>query len=438
MGRADMTEDVVGAVLQAVASGPDGAAAPRVLVGYSGGLDSTALLHALAQAHPGRVRAIHIHHGLHADAGDWAAHCQQTCDALGVPLLIEKVDVVDVDAGPEAAARAARHQTFEAHLQTGEWLALAHHRDDQAETFLLRALRGSGPDGLAAMRPWRRFGEGWLWRPLLGLPRTLLLAYAEANALDWIEDPSNASSLFDRNFLRHEVMPRLRQRWPQADASFARAAQWQQQATSALQAADDVDNFDDASSSLPLARLRALSPLQRARSFRAWASTHGLPAVPARAANWLEDELAKPPGDGASECRWDGALLRRWRDALYPDDDVSPLPDDLDIRWDGRDELILPNGLRWSLDGTSNFDCPLHVRPRLGGERIQLPGRQHRHLLKHVLQERDLPPWRRAATPLLFDAAGELLAAGDIHSACLAAWLKVRGACLRLSDPARD
>lgn len=434
MGRADMAGDIVGAVLQAVASGPDGTPPPRLLVGYSGGLDSTALLHALTKAHPGRVRAMHVHHGLHADADDWAIHCQQTCDALGVPLVIAHVEVVDVDAGPEAAARAARHRAFEAHLQGGEWLALAHHRDDQAETFLLRALRGSGPEGLASMRPWRRFGEGWLWRPLLGLPRAALLAHAEANALGWIDDPSNASSLFDRNFLRNQVMPMLRQRWPQADAAFARAAGWQQQAASALQA-DDVDVI---SSPLPLARLRALSPLQRVRSFRAWALTQGLPAVPARVADWLEDELAKPPGDGASECRWDGALLRRWRDALYPHGDLPPLPGDLDIQWDGRDELRLPNGLRWSLEGVPGFESLLHVRSRGGGERIQLPGRQHHHQLKHVLQEQGLPPWRRAAIPLLFDADGELLAAGDIHSARLAAWLQGHGARLALSDPARD
>ena len=432
-----MKNDIVGALLQAVASGPEGTRPPHLLVGYSGGLDSTVLLHALAKAHPARVRAIHVHHGLHADADDWAGHCQHTCDALGLPLTIARVDVVDVDAGPEAAARAARHRAFEAHLQVGEWLALAHHRDDQAETFLLRALRGSGPDGLAAVRPWRRFGDGWLWRPLLELPQAALRAYAEANALDWVDDPSNASSQFDRNFLRNEVMPVLRQRWPQADAAFARAARWQQQANTALQATD-ADDFDAASSPLPLMRLRALSPLQRARSFRAWTSQLGWPPPPARAIEWLEAELAKPPTDGASKCRWDGALLRRWRDALYPDDDASPLPADLDIEWDGRDELILPNGLRWTLAGAVGFEAPLHVGPRLGGERIQLPGRQHRHLLKHVLQDRGLPPWRRAAIPLLFDVDGELLAAGDIYSARWDAWLRDRGASLVLSEPAHD
>ena len=432
-----MNDAATDAVLRAVASGPDDVRPPSVLVGYSGGLDSTVLLHALAKAHPGRVRAIHVHHGLHNHADAWAAHCQQTCDALGVSLFIVKADVVDVDAGPEAAARAARHAAFEAHLREGEWLALAHHRDDQAETFLLRALRGSGPDGLSAMRPWRRFGVGWLWRPLLDLPHEALQADAEANGLSWIEDPSNASTAFDRNYLRNEVMPRLKQRWPQANDAFARAAHMQQQASTVLQSTD-ADSFDLSLSPLPLERLRVLSPLQRARSFRMWASHHGLPRVPVRVVDWLEAELAKPPSDGASECHWEDTLLRRWRDALYLSEPLGSLPADLDIEWDGRDKLVLPNGLVWRLSGARALQAPMRVRARRGGERIELAKRQHRHLLKHVWQEQGVPPWRRSTIPLLLGPDGTLLAAGDLHSADLDAWLRANGGTLTLTNSAHD
>lgn len=431
-----MNDAATDAVLRAVASGPDGVHPPQLLVGFSGGLDSAVLLHALSQSHPDRVRAIHVHHGLHPDADNWAAHCQRTCDALNVPLIVSHVDVVDVDAGPEAAARSARHAAFDTHLDQGEWLALAHHRDDQAETFLLRALRASGPDGLGAMRPWRRFGAGWLWRPLLGLPRETLHAYAKANSLEWVDDPSNESSRFDRNFLRNEVIPLLQRRWPQTDAAFARAAELQQQ-TNAVLLANDANDFDVTSSPLPLERLRALPPLQRARNFRAWASHHGLPPAPARAVDWLETELAKPPGDGASECHWDGALLRRWRDALYLDDGLAPLPSNFDIQWDGRNELQLPNGFRWTLEGVT-FETPMRVRARQGGERIQLAKRHHHHTLKQVLQDEAVPPWQRDAIPLLFDADGELLAAGNIHAAVLDAWLGDENAALLLSNPGRD
>ena len=434
--RFAMNVPATDAVLRAVASEPNTTFAPSLLVGYSGGLDSTVLLHALAKAQGGRVRAIHIHHGLHPDADAWATHCRQICDALGVSLVTVKVDVVDIDAGPEAAARAARHAAFETHLREGEWLTLAHHRDDQAETFLLRALRGSGPDGLSAMRPWRRFGAGCLWRPLLGLPRDTLMAYAEANELAWIEDPSNTSSVFDRNYLRNNVMPMLQKRWPQVDAAFARAALLQQQARVVLQANDD--DFDVTTSPLQLESLRALPPMQRARGFRAWASHHALPPVPTRVVEWLETELAKPPRDGASECHWAGTLLRRWRDALYLPDPITPLPMDLDIEWDGRDELALPNGLVWRLSGTSALQTPTRVRARLGGERIELAKRQHRHLLKHLWQEQGVPPWRRNAIPLMFRADGVLLAAGDLHSALLDAWLDANHGTLTLINPARD
>lgn len=434
-----MSQAPASLLMQAVASGRHDRRPTHILTGFSGGLDSSVLLHALARSHPGRVRAIHVHHGLHADADDWAAHCRRTCDAWDVPLTIARVAVVDIDAGPEAAARAARHKAFEAEMREGEWLALAHHRDDQAETFLLRALRGSGPDGLAAMRPLRAFAAGMMWRPLLDLPRATLLAYAQAHELTWVEDPSNQCSDFDRNFLRNEVMPLLQQHWPHAGAAFARSAALQRQASEALQAKDGENfAFDVTVSPLPLSPLRALPPLHRARALRAWAAAQSLPPPPARAVDWLQAELSKPPGDGVSEYCWGGTRLRRWRDAVYPDDEIAPLPAELSIEWDGRGDLCLPNDSRWSLLGADGFDAPVRVRARQGGERIQLPKRTHRHLLKHVLQDAGLPPWRRSALPLLFTKDDELWAAGDIHSALLDSWLRARGAALVLSCDLHD
>jgi hypothetical protein len=156
------------------------------------------------------------------------------CAGLDVPLTIARVEVRDDGDGPEAAAREARHAAFERELRDGETLALAHHRDDQAETFLLRALRGSGADGLGAMRAWRAFGRGWLWRPLLAQPREALRDHATTHGLPWIEDPSNADPRFDRNFLRQRVLPLLRERWPRVDASFARSAALGAEAADAL------------------------------------------------------------------------------------------------------------------------------------------------------------------------------------------------------------
>ncbi len=412
-----------GAVTRALASGPEGHATGPFLVGFSGGMDSTVLLHALARTHPGRVRAIHVHHGLQPDADHWERHCERFCAKLGIPLHVEHVQVVDVDVGPEAAARAARHAAFERVLRDGETLVLAHHRDDQAETLLLRALRGSGPDGLAAMRPLRTFAHGLLWRPLLALSRKMLRDHAVHHALGWIEDPSNASIDVDRNFLRQEVMPLLRQRWPGADAAFSRVAALQADALTLLQQADAEAAFNTEIVPLPLACLRALPRAARARALRGWVLAQGLPEAPARLVSWVEDELAIAPADRAAECRWAGAALLRWRDALHIDDGIAPLPADFRTVWDGRQPLQLPNGVVLGLIGAPAFEESIQLHARQGGERIRLPGRQHHHDLKRALQAAGIPPWRRAALPLLSDARGQVLAAGDLLSAPLAEWL---------------
>lgn len=202
-----------------------------LVVGYSGGMDSSVLLQALAgmpQARARGLRALHVDHRLHADSAAWADHCREVAAALDVPLRIAVVHVErHAGTGLEDAARRARHAAFAAELSAGEVLVLAQHRGDQAETVLLKLLRGAGPEGLGAMREWRACGSGLLWRPLLDVPRADLQAYAHAHRLRWIEDPGNAGTAQARNFLRHEILPRLAQHWPQAEAALAHSARWQ-------------------------------------------------------------------------------------------------------------------------------------------------------------------------------------------------------------------
>jgi tRNA(Ile)-lysidine synthase len=410
-----------------------------VLAAYSGGLDSTVLLHRLASDPAIRargLRAVHVHHGLHADADLWATHCTEVCAALGIALDVQRVTVPrDSGLGPEAAAREARRTAFAASMRPGDCLALAQHRDDQAETFLMHALRGSGPDGLAAMRPWRRFGDGWLWRPLLEAPRSALRAYAEAHGLRWIEDPTNADPAFDRNFLRHRVLPLLRERWPQADAGFARAA------TLAGESADLLAGHDRAAlasartddDALSVPALRALAPPERARVLRLWATTLGWPPLSAAAVTRIDAHLldATIPPDRQPSVDWHGRTFRRWRDALHAVDPRHALPADWSCDWDGRVPLALPNGDRLALTGADALPGPCRVHARRGGERLRLPGRTHRHALKHLLQDAGLPPWERVRLPLLSAADGTLLAAGDrFLDAGFVSWLAGRGATL--------
>jgi len=415
----------------------------RIVVGYSGGLDSGVLLHALAQMPALRargLRAVHVHHGLQAGADDWAAHCEATCARLDVPCSVVHVDVPrDSGEGLEAAARAARHAAFAAQLEGDDVLALAHHRDDQAETVLLRALRASGPDGLAAMRALRRFANGWLWRPLLALPRAQLRAYAQAHALQWIEDPSNAAIEADRNFLRNRVLPLLRTRWPQAEAALSTVATLQAEACALLNAGD-ADALAAARTRDPavlrLDRLRTLPDARRARVLRRWIEALQLPPLPARAIAWCNADLDTGRVDRVPRFDWAGHRLQRWRGLLQAASIRAPLDAGFTSQWDGRALLSLSDGGRLWLDGaTDGHDWT--VRARRGGERIRLPGRAHSHALKHVLQSLGVPPWVRAHLPLLVDADGRVLAAGDLaFDAGFDAWLRNGARRLHWSPPA--
>jgi tRNA(Ile)-lysidine synthase len=409
-----------------------------LLVGFSGGLDSTVLLQLLASDPAFRavgVRAIHVDHGLHSDAARWSAHCRDVCDALGVGLTVTAVDVDrDRGRGIEAAAREARHAAFEDALADDETLVLAHHQDDQAETLLLRALRGSGPDGLAAMRPWRAFGRGWLWRPLLGVPRSDLLEHARQQDLRWIEDPSNADPALDRNFLRLNVLPMLQARWPHAAHALARSAALCAEASvlladedahllGRLQAADP--------STLDAPGLRQLPPARRSRILRAWIGALGLPPLPAQGVERIVGDLLDATADAQACFAWSGAVVHRWRERLHARRERPVLPASWRVDWDGSQPLHLPGGGAIELAGAEAFETPVSVHARQGGERIVLAGRSHSHALKHLLQEAALPPWERALVPLLCSMDGEVLAAGDVVvSSRMAAWLGGHGARL--------
>ena len=411
--------------------------AGRIVVGLSGGLDSSVLVHALAASPMAKergLRAIHVHHGLHPHADSWTTHCEHLCARLHVPLAVMRVDVDRADGrGPEGAARAARLAAFGAELAHDEILALAHHRDDQAETVLLRLLRGAGGDGLAAMRRGSRIGVLRLWRPLLELPRASLRDYATAHALDWINDPSNDETGYDRNFLRLRVLPLLAERWPQAVRNLARsAALLAEQSQLLATAADaDLDALQVAPNVLAIPGLLAYPRARRARILRAWLlRLHGQPP-PAGILAAIERDLLRARADGDGQVAWSDIVVHRWRDGLHAMTPQAPIPAAWSASWDGAASLALPGGGLLELSGAERFDDPVTVTARHGGERIRLAGREHSHALKHVLQDAGIPPWVRLRMPLLTATDGELLAAGEtIVSARMAAWLQARSARL--------
>lgn len=431
-----MAPDLPDLIARGLADLPPG----PLLVGFSGGLDSTVLLHVLAGLPAARargLRALHVDHGLHPDAADWAGHCARACADLAVPLQQSAVAVV------EAAARQARWQAFRAACGDDTVLVLGHHLDDQAETVLLRLLRGAGATGLSAMAGWREGGSDGLrvWRPWLGdelagragVERASLAAWASAHRLSWIDDPGNREARFERSHLRQVVMPALRQRWPDAAAALARSARRLADARDLEQAAG-ADLLAQASGPDP--HLLAWPVLARAprparwAALRLWLAGLGVADTGAGRLARIERELAGAAVDGNPRLVLPGAVLRRYRDHLHllaPGDD-EPLEYALD--WDGRQPLVLPCG-RLLLDPAPATGLPLQVRHRHGGEVLRLapdgPGRP----LRLLLQERAVPPWQRARWPVVW-LDGEPAGFADLlASAALAGRLASAGSVLR-------
>ncbi|KEZ77034.1 tRNA lysidine(34) synthetase TilS [Salinisphaera hydrothermalis] len=252
--------------------------ARALVVAFSGGRDSSVLLHALSRAELSvGLRAIHIGHGLEPDAATWADHCRRFCETRHIDFACREVTVDTRDGGLEAAARAARYAALRASLGPGEVLVTAHHAEDQAETFLLQALRGTGVSGLAAMPRLMAFGAGQHWRPWLDVPRAAITAYAEVYGLDWVEDATNRDSQRARGYLRERLWPTLIDRWPAAAETLSRSAAWAGQAAEAVAtlARIDCDAAADGEGRLRIDALAELSTARQSETLRLWLAECG-------------------------------------------------------------------------------------------------------------------------------------------------------------------
>ena len=304
----------------------------RLLVAFSGGADSTALLLALHEllgdSGRGNLRAAHINHGLRNEAADWVAHCAVVTRSLNVPLQVCEVRVAEDGRGLEAAARRARYQAMGRLMEPGECLLTAHHQDDQWETLLLRMLRGAGVSGLAGIRESRRCGGGWLLRPLLDVPRRELKAWLESKGATFVEDPSNRDTGFDRSFLRDKVLPLLRERWPGAGATAGRLARLAGDTQELLLALAELDGQGIVrADSIECDGLLKLPPARRANLLRARLAALDIPAPSEARLNAALDMLLNAAADRHPEARWRGARLTRRRGRIY----IAPLaPPDSD------------------------------------------------------------------------------------------------------------
>lgn len=398
----------------------------RFCIAYSGGLDSTVLLHlmsTLAAEGVLRLRAVHVHHGLQPAADDWASHCVRVAGELGVACQVLPVAVDRTSGeGLEAAARRARYAALRGVLEAGEVLLTAHHADDQAETVLLHLLRGSGPRGLAAMRGRRALGEHLLLRPLLPWGRKSLCRYASEHRLSWVDDPTNEHTGHDRNWLRHTLWPVLTARWPDASDRLARAAHEQAEADGLLQdlAALDLAR-QPAGTGLHVPALAALSGARARNLVRHWLLRSGVRPPPrARLEQGLMDLLRAGP-DRQPVLSWPEGELRRYRDRIFRLPPGGPAPWPVPEQpWDLREPLVIPGigelrlvpaeaGIPASLVAAAG----LSVGPRRPGERACLDTSPGRRPLSRYFQEAGVPPWQRDRIPVLRQS-GDIVAVANI------------------------
>ncbi len=417
-----MTGRVADALLPVVPAGAS------ILVGLSGGVDSVVLLHLLARlasSHSWKLSALHVHHGISPHADEWASFCGRFCTALGIPFRVEHVNIRPVrHMGIEAAARQLRHEALS--NQPVDFIALAHHQDDQAETLLLQLLRGAGVAGLAAMPPVKPGGAArgdvprpTLLRPLLETSRAELAAYAGAQGLEWVEDESNADERYPRNFLRHRAIPLLEQRFKGVRRTLARSARHFAEADALLDALAEQDALTEQDGerafdgdTLSAARLAGLDAL-RAKNLLRWFLHQRNALMPD--ASRLEEMLRQMVAarqDAQACVGWGRWELRRYRGRVHVctrQDEPEP---GLLVRWRGEAVLPWAGGLLRFLPASGEgasaeklAGASVSIRPRERDDTLRPDAARPARSLRYLFQEHGIPPWQRAGWPLLYCGA---------------------------------
>lgn len=434
--------------------------AKRFIIAYSGGLDSHVLLHAVAslrQTNHFELLAVHINHGLSDNAHHWQRHCAEVCDELGIPFMTETIVVDSHDRKNfEALARDGRYTALKNYCRNGDVVLTAHHQDDQIETLLLQLLRGAGLAGLASMPVIKPFGVSHLVRPLLRFSRQDLQQYAEEQQLVWVEDESNLSTSFARNYLRHEVMPLIDKRW--SLTTIARSAQHCQEALAILNevAAEDLQNImpqntklsipvidenedpvsgiiwsDDihaaSQNRINLKAWQCLSPARQRQVLRYWLQQLGL-ALPSTARLYeCQRQLNNTKQDAAIKICWGNVECRHYRNQIYVFKELAVVPKDWSFVWTNEnsptqrserlvklqdDNLLIHLQLPANIGVLKltpalfksyqlNPNKPITIKFRQRAERFKLAGSLYSTSLKKHCQSVGIPPWLRNYLPIL-------------------------------------
>lgn len=386
----------------------------KVFVAYSGGVDSSALLAILAGLKAKKrlsqpIGAIHINHNLQDEADLWAAHCRLQCEKLGVAIKVVSIKVDKTAASLEAQARSARYAAFTSILAEQDALFLAQHQDDQVETVFLRLLRGAGAHGLSAMHAVRKLENGILLRPWLEIPKTQIMAYAQSSNFEWVEDKSNQDIKMDRNFLRHEIIPRLKTRWPSLNKTVSRTAK--------LLKTSSTD-FDFINNELLLTDLDHLEPDVAVGRVYQWLRNLKAPMPSYKIIMNIVTQLVPAAEDAIPQVDWNGGQVRRYAGKLYYFKDKKNLVQiDFSLNITGAEliaianqqqNLTLKSYAKLNLKTSEIKGIRVLVEDKIsikfaqGAEKIKPLFGQHTKKLKKIFQENKIPPWQRRTVPLIY------------------------------------
>lgn len=407
------------------------------LLAYSGGLDSTVLLSLFAQLKQltqFKLQAIHIHHGLSPNADHWAKHCQQQCCQLNIPLIIEKIQL-NSQNNIEQAARISRYRAIKPHLQPDTLLVTAHHLNDQSETLLLALKRGSGIKGMAAMQLRSELWQMPIFRPLLDCSRQQLEKYAQMQHLRWIEDESNQDNHYDRNFLRNQILPKLRQRWPAIDRTLHRSAQQcyeQQQLLEELLLPLFKQHYRTDDHTLNITGFEHYSRPKQHFLLRLWLEQLNISMPSQTQLNELIDRLIFAAHDSQPQLQLHEYVIRRYQKRLYLTanyadlsshiievkfEQLLSLPDQLGtIYFEPQTQGI--NVIWQQTDQQRQFLLPfpkntekIEIHFTYSGK-VRLADNRANQDIKKIWQHAGIPPWQRQRTPLVFYANTLIAALG--------------------------
>lgn len=377
-------------------------------IAYSGGLDSHVLLHlcaAIRQENASlKLTAIHINHNLSANAQKWDQHCEKICRDLKIKYIAKNIDVKKSlrqknKQSLEALARELRYKVFAKILPENGVLLTAHHADDLAETVLLQLFRGAGPKGLAAISEKNSFANGILLRPLLQFTRAEILEYAILHDLQWIEDESNIDEKFERNYIRHKVMPMIKLHWQGVTKAISRSAFHCAESDELLKALADEDlalvktSFKNA---LSITKLLTLNTARQKNVMRYWLHQLNLALPATTKMQQILKTILHCRSDRNPLVHWDKVEIRRFKDNIYALHELTKQDVNLVFDWDLKQPLNLPNDLGTLVAKFSTIPKKVQIKFRRGGEKCDS------HSLKKIFQEQEVPVWLRNRIPLVY------------------------------------